>query len=1039
MRRLGVAQQGLWHGYVLNEDRAMFNTAECIAFAGKIQAPPLLAALRQAVSECEALSGHFVVDGEQVWFNSAQLPLSVAQVQIPVGVDAQAWVQQWGMAEIRQPFDLECELPCRFTLLQGEQVDFLYGCIHHIALDGYGSNLLYQRVAELYGAAARGEPAAPCEFGDYAAVLTEDAERESQGRTTAARDYWCEQLGALPEAVSFSERVAPISATFLRHSAAFPPALWQALNQLAEANKLGWPDLLLAALSAQLRQVSGSAAQVLGLMVMNRMGSASFNVPCMQMNIAPLCLDLSDQANLLDAAQSIGKLRRSSRKHQHYRYESLRRDLGRVGGEQRLFGPLINIMPFDRPQTFGDCPARTLSLSAGPVEDLTLEVHLGANGVPLLDYDANPACYSQAQVRALQEELFSLLAAWLQAPQQPRDQLLSAWSAQYRAQHLLSAPASEQAAMAEVGSVLQAIRAQAERQPQHLALCQGERHLTYGELQAQAETIAAALSERGVQPGERVGVMLSRSPEAIVVQLGVLLAGAVYVPLDPEQPGERQRLICATAQLALVVTEAAFRHRLADSYSGPIELAGVLHSAKRLCATRQGEAAAYLMFTSGSTGRPKGVEISHRALDHFIQAARLRYGVDATDRMLQFAPFNFDASIEEVFVSLSAGATLVLRTDALLESISAFVEGLEQLAISVLDLPTAFWNEWVVALRAGLVQVPGGLKSVIIGGEAVYPEQLTAWQRMAPPAIRLINTYGPTETTVVATTCDLQGVALASDSLTSSANLPIGQPLAAVTALVLGRGERPAEEGELLLCGAQLANGYLGSDSQAFASLLIGAQQTPVYRTGDRVRIEEGRLVYLGRLDNEFKISGYRIQPGEVESRLLALSGVDEACVQGLELGGGLRRLVAFISGPRDDVRGIRQELSKLLPAAMVPTDYRHYPALPRTATNKLDRKRLQTEYLQGSREQALDDETQQRVRSIWQQILGVSAIQAADNFFELGGQSLQTIQIVNRLASEFGTAVKVSDVFDHPRLADFCHFLDSRVLQSEAQVEQVW
>ena len=144
MRALGIAQQGLWHGYVLNEDRAMFNTAECIAFAGKIQPALLIAALRQAVNECEALAGHFVVDGEQVWFNPAELPLSVAQLQVPAGVDAQAWVQQWGMADIRQPFDLECELPCRFTLLQGEQVDFLYGCIHHIALDGYASNLLYQ-------------------------------------------------------------------------------------------------------------------------------------------------------------------------------------------------------------------------------------------------------------------------------------------------------------------------------------------------------------------------------------------------------------------------------------------------------------------------------------------------------------------------------------------------------------------------------------------------------------------------------------------------------------------------------------------------------------------------------------------------------------------------------------------------------------------------------------------------------------------------------------------------------------------------------
>nr|WP_312938340.1 non-ribosomal peptide synthetase [Stutzerimonas nitrititolerans] len=285
----------------------------------------------------------------------------------------------------------------------------------------------------------------------------------------------------------------------------------------------------------------------------------------------------------------------------------------------------------------------------------------------------------------------------------------------------------------------------------------------------------------------------------------------------------------------------------------------------------------------------------------------------------------------------------------------------------------------------------------------------------------------------MATSCDLQRVD------PDRAQLPIGRPLAGIEALVLDRGDRPAQEGELVLCGPQLANGYLNSESAAFASLRVGGESVRIYRTGDRVRLEDGQLIYLGRLDNEFKISGYRIQPGEVEARLLALAGVDEACVLGLELGGGLRRLVAFIAGPRDDVRGIKHELAEVLPAAMIPTDYRHYPSLPRTGSNKLDRKRLQQEYLQGTCEQALDDETQRRVHAIWQQILGVGAIDPQDNFFELGGQSLQTIQIVNRLGAEFGTAVKVSDVFDHPRLADFCSFLDSRLRQREEQVEMVW
>ena len=212
-----------------------------------------------------------------------------------------------------------------------------------------------------------------------------------------------------------------------------------------------------------------------------------------------------------------------------------------------------------------------------------------------------------------------------------------------------------------------------------------------------------------------------------------------------------------------------------------------------------------------------------------------------------------------------------------------------------------------------------------------------------------------------------------------------------------------------------------------------------VYRTGDRVRLVDGQLVYLGRLDNEFKISGYRIQPGEVEARMLALPGIDEACVLGLELDAGVRRLVAFFASPRDDVRAIKRELSAVLPAAMVPTDYRHFDVLPRTGSNKIDRKRLQQAYVQGTSERVLNDETQRRVSAIWQQILGVSGIQPDDNFFELGGQSLQTIQIVNRLGAEFGTAVKVSDVFDHPQLADFCSFLDSRLQQREELVEMVW
>ncbi|UBO75077.1 amonabactin biosynthesis non-ribosomal peptide synthetase AmoF [Aeromonas rivuli] len=1024
---LTIPQQGLWSGHLLNDDKAMFNTAECIAFDGKVDGNLLVAALTRAVGECEALKGHFEQNGEAVCFVSHEAPLAYGEVNL--ASDDEAAARAWAWADLRRPFELTRESPCRFALLRGLERDYLYSCVHHIALDGFGTTLLFQRIAELYGEGLTGAMLSPSPFGLLDEVLAEEVTREESGKNAAARSFWQEQLQDWPEVKSFGEARAPIAAEFIRESRPLPAALWQSLTGFADEHKLGWPDLLLAGLSAQLSLASGQRETLLGLMMMNRIGSASLTVPCMQMNITPLALDLGDALDLAGAAGSVAKAKRGVRKHQHYRYELLRRDLGLVGGDKRLFGPLVNIMPFDHARRFGPLSAHILNISAGPVEDLTIEIQVGVDGQPRLDLDANPGCYQQTDLAAIADTLFTLLGRWLAQPALTLGTLKADWLAEQRQGALICGPAHEQL---KVQPVLDALCHFAAHTPHKIALGQGEARFSYEGLLTRAEQMAAALQAAGVQPGERVGVMLSRSPQAIFAQLAVLLAGAVYVPLDPEQPLERQGHILRLGEVKTLITQAEYRHKLASLFEGRTLLAGDLVSADRLCQPASGNALAYLMFTSGSTGLPKGVAISHGALDHFAAAARCRYHLDEGARMLQFAPFNFDASIEEVFATLSAGATLVLRTDALLESIPAFVAGIEQQGITHLDLPTAFWNEWVVSLGAGQAHIPASLATVIIGGEAVYPEQLAQWQRQGRLDVRLFNTYGPTETTVVVTTHELQG------EDPTQAQLPIGLPLPGMQALILGAGEQPAEEGELVLLGPQLANGYVGGVTGSFGTLRIGEGDLPVYRTGDRVRWVAGRLVYLGRRDNEFKISGYRIQPGEVEAQLLALPGVDEACVQGVSIG-NVRRLVAFVAGAERDSRVIKGQLAKVLPAAMIPTDYRHFDQLPRTGSNKLDRKGLLAQYQAGGEALTLGSETENRVGAIWQQILGLATMAPADNFFELGGQSLQTIQIVNRLGAEFGVQVKVSDVFDHPRLDDFCRFLDGKLTEDEESVEMVW
>ena len=1055
---LNTAQHGLWLGHTLNDNKALFNTAECIVFDGRVDAPLLEAAVRQAVAESECLSCHYRNKDQQPYRIVVDQAVSIVRVQLDSVADEIAAVRQWASQDLAQPFDIEEELPCRFAALQGQAADYLYLCVHHIALDGFGTTLLFQRIAEVYSSLVCKDVVTDSPFGAFQPVLDEDNRRRESGAYQKAQDYWLETLADSARSSSYSPDTAPISAQFHRQTTDVPNSQWQQCQQLAEALNLTWADVFLAALATHLWQFNPDEKVVIGMMVMNRLGSKSLTVPCMQMNIVPLVVDICEQDDLASVAHKVAAHKKKMRRFQHYRYEDLRRELNRVGGDERLYGTLVNIMPFDHPLQYGEQAAETLNLSAGPVEDLTIELHCKPGGIPTIDFDANPAVYDKPRLALLQGELLALLAEWLVEPEKKAPELLTEYHAKARSQFLICG-----GELTADKGVLAAIQSQAMANPDGIAVEQEGESLSYQALLANASSTAAALVQQGIKPGDKVGIALSRSIPCITTLLGVMLSGAVYVPLDPEQPLERQQAIAGVAGLSLIVTEAQYQHRLIE-LGFPVLLAGQLLAAPCALPVIQDSDLAYIMFTSGSTGQPKGVELSYRALNHFVAAATQRYGIAKQDRMLQFAPYNFDASIEEIFVTLSQGATLVLRTDAMLDSMPTFSDSLQQAQITVLDLPTAFWNEWVVSLHAGTANLPETVTKVIIGGEAVYPEPLSHWQeavKRSQANIQLFNTYGPTETTVVATCAELQ------DFQGDDAQLPIGLPLPGVEALVLDSRQCPASSGELVIMGDTLAEGYIGQTHPAFSALKVGGQLRRIYRTGDRVTLshdvytqnannqkastqqasnQQAQLVYQGRIDNEFKISGYRIQPGEVESHLLAIPGVVEACVQGVTYPSGLRRLVAFVAGeanlssqPLLQPQALKKALLANLPQAMVPSDFRLLEGLPKTTSNKVDRKALLASYHQDANSQELATETENRVSAIWQQVLGVAAIGSQDNFFALGGQSLQTIQIVNRLAAEFGVSVKVSDVFDRPVLSEFCGYLDEMQQQSEDEVEMVW
>jgi nonribosomal peptide synthetase MxcG len=425
--------------------------------------------------------------------------------------------------------------------------------------------------------------------------------------------------------------------------------------------------------------------------------------------------------------------------------------------------------------------------------------------------------------------------------------------------------------------------------------------------------------------------------------------------------------------------------------------------------------------------------IQHGALANFVAGATQRYGFRRDDRVLQFAPLHFDASVEEIFLTLCAGATLVLRTDEMLQSLTGFLAACAEQKISVLDLPTAFWHELAYSVTNGAATMPTTVRTVIIGGEAALPERVARWREIVGSAVTLLNTYGPTEATVVATVATLSDA----DDAAAPTDIPIGRPLPGVRAVVLdkhGVAVAPGAVGELHLLGAGLASGYLGRpglNAQRFVTLTQLPDCPRAYRTGDLVRVRtDGQLLFVGRVDDEFKISGHRVNPAEIETALLSYPGVCEVAVIGQTLASGAKRLIAHIVAetPPPSPIALRRHAQAILPAAMTPSAFVFNDRLPKTVSGKVDRAALRASVIdEPAAVVAPMSELEHVVLRVWEQVLGVVGISTQDDFFDLGGQSLQAIQTANRLSIELGREAPVALLFRHPTVADLAQALEQK------------
>ncbi len=944
---------------------------------------------------------------------------------------------------------------------------------HHLIGDGWSvSKLVWEKLGELYRKARAGEPL-EFELPGFDDFAREELARRGSAPWERAREHWRAVLSQPPPPLWFYARSLSHRTTRVQRTSC-PLGAERAARLLAAARELGAASdaqalyqVVASALFAWLHRASGNRRLAVGSPLLNRSGPRDKATAGLFMNVVPLAITVDPEDTFRSLAGKVARELKAAMRHQFYAV---------VNPSERPFYEVGLNVHLTRAAPFDGKPIRGEWRHPGHEhEALAVQVrNFVGSGELTLEFDTREDRFDVAEARRSAHALVAVLDAWIADPDLSIAALEIPDAAERR--HLieeLNRTASVQAA-----DVIEAFHRAVDRFPSQVAVVGGDDEISYRALEARVNRLANFLAERGVGPDDHVAVLAARSADFVVGVLGALSAGAAYVPIDAAHPEQRIAEMIERSGARVVLVQQACAERLRDGAAQLVALDGsdcpwAASSAERLSHRGDRERSGYVIFTSGSTGSPHAVVVSAASLAHYAATAAQLFGLEPSDRVLHFAALSFDTAVEEIFPTLISGATLVLRDDAMLAVPGDFLARCGERSISVVNLPTSYWNA-VVDRTPAQRRAPASIRLVVVGGERMLPERLRAWRRGPGRGLRLLNGYGPTETTVVATFADLSDADPPASARTpdvcGSAERPsvaeppgtvglpapvespdrveapdrvdlaaavespsspeepvsIGRPIAGARVYILDERMRPLPKGmvgELWIGGAGVARGYLGEPAltaERFRPDPFGPPGARLYRSGDWCRWgEDGELRFLGRIDGQLKVGGFRVEPGEVEAALLCEDEVRDAAV-GVVEDGPLARLVAWVvaSGAELDRVELRARLRARLPDFMVPSSIVAVASLPRLPNGKVDRDALHA--LADDRAEtfvAPRDERERKLAAIWCQALGLDFVSVHADFFELGGDSLLAIR-VTLLAERAGIRFAPRQLFERRTIA---------------------
>ncbi|MDQ9573144.1 amino acid adenylation domain-containing protein [Serratia marcescens] len=1021
---LSPLQEGILFHHLLAERGDPYQLSAVLRFDSRARLDAWLAAMQQVIDRHDILRTAFITQGVsspvQVVWRKAELSLRELRLNPAEGEIGSRLTALFDPRRVRP--DLTRAPLLSFVAAQGEEGSW---CVlqqwHHLIGD-HSTLAVMQEEINLILAGRGDELAKAPPFRNAVAQArlgVSKAEHERFFRTMLA-DI---DEPSLPFGLSdVHGEGRDISTAHL----ALPHALNQQLRRQARRLGVSLASLCHLAWAQVLARATGRDEVVFGTVLLGRMqaGDGAERALGLFINTLPLRLDVNEvgaESAVLQAHIRLSGLLA----HEHAPLALAQRCSGVAAGTP-LFSALLNYRHNSGEDTALPTGVTLLDSQERTNYPFVLSVEDGGDSLGLTAQVRQPI-EAQRVCGYMAQALSALAQALEQAPQTPVCELEVMPDEEYALQ-LCRWNHTAEAYPADT-CVHELFEQQARLTPQAIALIQDAQRLSYAQLNARANRLAHRLIERGVQPGDRVAVRLARSIELVCAQLAVIKAGAAYVPIDPQLPAARQAWIADDSGACLMLTDAIGDEEIPQLTVEDREAED--HNGNPALRVSSG-ATAYIMYTSGSTGTPKGVMTPHQGITRLVRNNRYA-AFDADDRIAFAANPAFDASTMEVWAALLNGGALVVIAPEVMMEAERLAAELQRHRITTLFLTTALFNQYVHSISGALAQ----LKYLISGGEKEDPGAYARLLQDRGP-VHLIHAYGPTETTTFATTARIERAE-------GEARLPIGKPIGNTRAYLLDARGRPVPMGavgELHIGGVGVALGYLNRP-ELTAQRFLSDPFNPVgggrmYRTGDLARyLPDGSLEYQGRCDQQIKLRGFRIEPGEIEVQLAASPWVREAVVQVCSTEHH-PRLVAWIVPTADVDRSalqgqLRAYLSERLPEYMVPSAYVWLDALPLTANGKLDRRALPEpeRAAVGTREYAAPQgETETTLARVWCELLEIGQIGRHDNFFELGGHSLLAVRLSSQLRQQ-GITLPVQAIFNHPILAELAERIDRRTAEA--------